>query len=127
MFEIRLRQYIKKNKFLFKGQYGFRTNHSTNLALNEMVNMIINALDNKMFSVGVFIDLKKAFDTVDHELLIEKFKYYGIRGVASKFLENYLYNRMQYVQFKDSKSCMRNISVGYHKDRFLVHAVYSLY
>ena len=59
LFELRLRKYINKCDFLFKGQYGFRTNHSTNLALNEMVNMIVNAIDNKMFSIGVFIDLKK--------------------------------------------------------------------
>ena len=58
---------------MLKGQYGFKTNHSTNLAFNEMVNMIINALDKKMFSVGVFIDLKR-LDTVDHALFIKKFK-----------------------------------------------------
>ena len=60
LFEIRLRKYIDKNNSLFKGQYGFRTNHSTNLALNEMVNMIVNALNKKMLSIGVFIDLKKS-------------------------------------------------------------------
>ena len=112
LFEIRLRDYINKNDFLFKGQYGFRTNHSTNLALNEMVNMIVSAMDEKLFSIGVFIDLKKAFDTVNHNLLINKFKYYGIRGVASDFLESYLKNRTQYVQFKNEKSYRKNISCG---------------
>ena len=109
LFEIRLRTYIEKHNFLFSGQYGFRTNHSTNLALNEMVNMIVNAIDKNMFSIGVFIDLKKAFDTVNHSLLIKKFEYYGIRGKASCFLQSYLKNRSQYVQFKDKKSGEKNI------------------
>ena len=103
LFEIRLRNYIDKNDFLFKGQYGFRTNHSTNMALNEMTDMIVNVMDKKMYSLGVFIDLKKAFDTVEHSLLIKKFKYYGIRGLASKFLECYLKNRSQFVQLKNDK------------------------
>ena len=83
--------------------------NSTNLALNEMVNMIVNAIDINMFSVGVFIDLRKAFDTVNHGLLIEKFKFYGIRGVASNFLQNYRSCRTQYVQFKESKSTCQEI------------------
>ena len=92
-----------------------------------MVYLIINALDKKMFSVGVFIDLKQAFDTMDHELFIKKCKYCGIEGVASKFLENYLYNRMQYVQFKDSKSCMRNISCGVPQGSILGPLLFILY
>ena len=59
LFEIRLRNYIEKNNVLFSGQYVFRTNHSTILALNEIVAMIVNAIDKKMFNIGVFIDLKK--------------------------------------------------------------------
>ena len=55
LFEIRLRNYIDKNNFLFNGQYGFRTSHSTNWTLNEMVNMIVNAIDKNMFSVGVLL------------------------------------------------------------------------
>ena len=55
LFEMRLRNYIDKNSFLFNGQYGFRTSHSTNLALNEMVNMIVNAIDKNVFSVGVLL------------------------------------------------------------------------
>ena len=127
LFEVRLRKYIDKHEFLFKGQYGFRTNHSTNLALNEMVNIILNALDNKMFSLGVFIDLKKAFDTVDHRLLVEKFKYYGIRGVASQFLESYLSNRLQFVQFKDGKSSKPNILCGVPQGSILGPLLFILY
>ena len=66
----RLRQYIKNNNLLFESQYGFRANRSTSLALNELVDTIVNAIDSGKFCIGVFIDLKKAFDTVDHTLLI---------------------------------------------------------
>ncbi len=127
LFEIRLRNYIDKNDLIFKGQYGFRKCHSTNLALNQMVDMIINALDNKMYSVGVFIDLKKAFDTVDHKLLLEKLKYYGIRGVASKFLESYLSQRMQYVSFKNSKSKFEQVLCGVPQGSILGPLLFILY
>ena len=102
-------------------------NHSTNLALNEMVDMIVSAMDNKMYSVGVFIDLKKAFDTVNHSLLIKKFKYYGIRGVASDFLESYLNNRMQYVQFKTEKSYRKHLSCGVPQGSILGPLLFILY
>ena len=72
LFEKRLREFIDRNHLLFEGQYGFRLNRSTGLALTELVDTIMYALDNSKYCVGVFIDLKKAFDTVDHTLLIEK-------------------------------------------------------
>ena len=127
LFEIRLRNYIDKNDFLFKGQYGFRTNHSTNMALNEMIDMIVNVMDKKMYSLGVFIDLKKAFDTVDHSLLIKKFKCYGIRGVASKFLECYLKNRSQFVQIKNDKSSKKSILYGVPQGSILGPLLFILY
>ena len=92
-----------------------------------MVNIILNALDNKMFSLGVFIDLKKAFDTVNHRLLVEKFKYYGIRGVAYQFLESYLSNRLQFVQFKDGMSSKRNIHCGVPQGSILGPLLFILY
>ena len=127
LFEIRLRKYIDDNGFLFNGQYGFRKSHSTNLALNEMINMIVDALDKKMYSVGVFIDLKKAFDTVDHTLLIKKFSYYGIRGIASKFLKSYLSNRNQYVKYKDYESNKQEIVCGVPQGSILGPLLFILY
>ena len=70
---------------------------STVHAAAELVEQISSAIDSQSFCAGVFIDLKKAFDTVDHELLVEKLNVYGIRGVANKWLQNYLANRKQYV------------------------------
>ena len=71
LFNNRLRNFIEKHELLFKGQYGFRANHCTAYALNEMTDTILNAIDDNLYSIGVFIDLKKAFETVDHSLLIK--------------------------------------------------------
>ena len=70
---------------------------STSLAIIELVEEITNSLDNHEATVGSFIDLKKAFDTVDHSILIEKLYHYGIRGTANKWIGSYLMNINQYV------------------------------
>ncbi len=93
----RLVSFIKTNKIIYKGQYGFRENHSTSLALMELVEDITLNMDDNMKTAGVFIDLKKVFDTIDHTILIKKLSHYGIRGIALNWLENYLSQRNQYV------------------------------
>ena len=77
---------------------------STSLAIIELVEEITNSLDNHEATVGVFIDLKKAFDTVDHSILIEKLYHYGIRGTANKWICSYLMNRYQYVTINGTNS-----------------------
>ena len=76
----RLDKYIDKFSLLNDSQYGFRSGKSTALALIELTEEISSAMDEKMYTVGVFIDLKKAFDTIDHKLLIQKLQHFGIRG-----------------------------------------------
>ena len=68
--------FINKNNILFNGQYGFRKKHSTALALLHLVDSISSAIDQKKFTVGIFIDLSKAFDTVNHCILLEKLQHY---------------------------------------------------
>ena len=72
-------KYIDKFSLLNDSQYGFRSGKSTALALMELTEEISSAMDEKMYTVGVFIDLKKAFDTTDHKLLIQKLQHFGIR------------------------------------------------
>ena len=91
----RLQSFIDKYKLLYKYQFGFREKHSTNHALIEIAESIQNALDLGNFACGIFVDFQKAFDTVNHKILIKKLNYYGIRGKANSWLASYLKNRKQ--------------------------------
>ena len=91
----RLSVYIDINKLLINEQYGFRTSHSTSHAILDIVTSIQNNMDNKLFSCAVFIDFQKAFDTVDHSILISKLQHYGIRGCINDWFKSYLDRRTQ--------------------------------
>ena len=109
---IRLLSYLETNKILSNTQYGFRKSHSTFMAIIDMYDKISNAIDNNMYSLGIFIDLSKAFDTIDHAILLQKLELYGIRGVALKLFHDYLLNRKQYVVYNDTSSNLSNIYCG---------------
>ena len=87
---------------MYENQYGFRKFHSTELALLQLFDRVSNALADHKHVIGVFMDLSKAFDTLDHTILIRKLEYYGLRGVAKKWFKNYLTNRKQYVCFENN-------------------------
>ena len=91
----RLKSYLGKNDILFKSQYGFRENHSTQHAIIDIVNVIQNNMDEKRFTCGIFLDLKKAFDTVDHLILLQKLNHYGIRRINKDWFASYLLDRSQ--------------------------------
>ena len=73
---------------------------------------ISSSLDAKKFSIGVFIDLKKAFDTVNHALLIDELEFYGVLGPENMWLKSYLHDRKQFVQIDDCKSTLLNLNCG---------------
>ena len=75
--------YLISKKFLFKSQYGFRTRHSTYTAVMEMYDKISEAMEENHFSMGVFFDLSKAFDMVNHEILLSKLENYGLTGLLT--------------------------------------------
>ena len=85
--------YFIENKLLPEKQFGFRKNPSTNNALLDCTNEWYVNIDRKLFNLAVFIDLKKAFDTVDHETLLTWMELYGIKGNAHKLLTSYLTDR----------------------------------
>ena len=101
VFSKRLNSFLEKYELLSNSQYGFRNIRSTSQALLHLIEKLTKSMDNKTITVGVFIDLKKAFDTIDHSLLLNKLEYYGIRGVALNWLQSYLSNRKQFVTVND--------------------------
>ena len=94
---VRVYSYFISQNIIHDKQFGFRKGHSTSHALNFSVNHIQDALNKKHHTLGIFIDLSKAFDTIDHKTLLSKLERYGIRGNTLKLIESYLNNRLQYV------------------------------
>ena len=93
----RLYEHFTKLNILYEFQYGFRQNHSTTQALIEIIDYLGSSIDEGKQICGIFLDLTKAFDTVDHDILLKKLHFYGIRGVSNTLLKSYLTNRCQYV------------------------------
>ena len=99
---------------------------STSLALIDLLEKLSSSIDNKKVSIGIFIDLKKAFDTIDHAILLKKLQFYGIRGIAYKWLEFYLENRKQYVSINGINSeC--NVICGVPQGSILGPKLFILY
>ena len=95
---------IENNKILTKHQYSFRDNRSTELAIIEVTDRITKAIDKGEYTLGIFLDLWKAFDTINHKILIEKLEHYGKRGLAQHWFENYFTNRKQIVKYNEVRS-----------------------
>ena len=90
-----LSKFLKRYEILYDYQFGFREGHSTTLALIEIVDNILYGMDHGKHVAGIYMDLSKAFDTVDHEILFQKLQHYGIRGLPLQWFKSYLTNRKQ--------------------------------
>ena len=123
----RLINFINKNEILYKYQFGFRSNHSANMALITLVDKIMSALDNGNIVIGLFLDLKKAFDTVNHRILIDKLFHHGIRGVALNWIIDYLDQRKQYVNFQNILSKEMVIKCGVPQGSILGPLLFLIY
>ena len=108
----RLLTFLNKNDILNKYQFGFRNNHSTYMALVILLENLRNALDNGECAIGIFVDFQKAFDTVDHCILLDKLYMYGVRGTTLDWFSSYLNDRYQYVVYNDCKSDCKSIKCG---------------
>ena len=100
----RLYSFLSSQNLLLDNQYGFRKSHSTSHAINHSITHITNEIAKNKHVLGIFIDLSKAFDTIDHDKLVYKLEHYGIRGEANKLLRSYLSNRKQYTECLNEKS-----------------------
>ena len=108
----RLYDFCVSQNILHEKQFGFRKNHSTSHAINYSINHIHEAIKNKEHVLGIFIDLSKAFDTIDHKILLSKLENYGIRENAQLILKSYLSGRKQYVNILGEKSELLDVLYG---------------
>lgn len=127
LFNKRLLSYMDKYNILDGNQYGFRSNHSTSLALFDMVENITESIDQGNYTAGVFIDLKKAFDTINHNILLKKLYHYGIRGVSLAWLKSYITNRKQYVTYNNFESSKLDVLCGVPQGSILGPMLFILY
>ena len=109
---VRLIKFFDKNNVIFEGQYGFRKLRSTTDAILDLSGNVIDGFNKGMFTIGLFLDMSKAFDSIKHETLLKKLELYGIRGLALNWLKSYLTDRNIKVMFKESLSEKFKVNFG---------------
>ena len=123
----RLYTSLNNNSIIYNLQFGFRQQYSTSHALINITEIIRKALDDGNIGCGVFVDLQKAFDTVDHQILLAKLSHYGIRKVSNDWFKSYPSNRSQYVSISGYDSGLAAINCGVPQGSVLGPLLFLLY
>ena len=123
----RLYAFVIENNINFKSQYGFQKNMSTLHSLIDITEKIRNTIENKKYDCGVFIDFKKAFDIVNHDILLKEMEHYGIKGKSLDWFSSYLTNRAQYFSIHNIHSDVKNISCGVPQGSVLGPLLFLIY
>ena len=100
----RLINFLENHEILFDKQFGFRSKHNTDHTILSIVDKIQNSIEGREYSYGVFLDFSKAFDAVNHKILLMKLEHHGIRGIGNEWFRSYLDNRQQIVIVNDVSS-----------------------
>ena len=123
----KLYTFLNKNNVIYNLQCGFRQQYSTSHALTNITENIRKALDDGNVGCGVFVDLQKAFDTVDHNILLEKLNHYVVRGVSNDWFKSYLFNRNQCVSINGYQSSLDALNYGVPQGSVLGPLLFLLY
>lgn len=123
----RLENFIEHYDILNQNQFGFRKGHSTYMAMSILVDKFHETINDNKFMVCLFLDLSRAFDTISHDILLDKLHAYGIRGTAHEWLSNYLNNRRQFVSYNGMNSYNGNIDIGVPQGSILGPLLFLLY
>ena len=122
-----LHDYLIDNKIQYNNQWGFRSLHSTSLALIDCAdNWAIN-IDNGNINFTLLLDIKKAFDTIDHNILLQKLNHYGVANQELEFFRSYLNNRAQYCNVNGHNSTFRTIKYGVPQGSILGPLLFIIY
>ena len=123
----RLLNFLEKHRIIYSKQFGFRAHHATDHAIMSITDKIQRAIDDKEYSCGIFLDFSKAFDTINHDILIAKLEHYGIREVVKNWFISFLKNRKQFVSLSDISSDKQSISCGVPQGSVLGTLLFLLY
>ena len=122
-----LYEYFDRNNLLTQHQYGFRKNHSTEFAAMELIDRVANLLELGKIPFNLYIDLSKAFDVLNHDILLSKLEFYGLNELTIKLIKNYLSNRSQFCQYYDASSDIVHTNIGVPQGSILGPLLFSIY
>ena len=124
---VRLNTYLELHEIIYPNQFGFRSGYSTTHSLITITENIKITPDRNKYGCGVFIDLKKAFDTVNHKILLQKLEHYGIHGDSLAWFKSYLSDRKQYVHINGINSEITTVTCGVPQGSILNPLLFLIY
>ena len=119
--------FLTKHSIIKPSQFGFRVGHNTTDAVLEFIDNVYTSFNKNVSTMTIFLNFSKAFDTLNHDILVSKLACYGLRGMAGDWFGSYLRDRMEYVEVGDSRSGFRDIKIGVPQGSILGPVLFILY